>query len=84
MMADYKTCIKGTQCQTCKEKKNHNATCKSKQKSDTCVVQKENCQCVNKQYYTRYSEKKGKYEDCEELPLKLSSDNIVLTFWFKI
>ncbi len=67
MMADCKLFIKDTRCQTCRKKKYYSATCGSGRKCDACVARKKNCQCVSKQYCKCYSEKKGKYEDCEEL-----------------
>ena len=84
MMADCKLCIKGTQCQICRKKKDHSAACGSARKCDACVTQKKNCQCVSKQYCIRYSEKKGKCRDCEELSPKCSSDSMILVFLFKI
>lgn len=84
MMANCKLCIKGTQCQTCREKKDQSAACGSGQKCDTCMARKENCQCISKQYCTCCSEKKGKCGNCEELPPKCSFNSIVFVFLFKI
>ncbi len=59
MMADFNLCIKGTKCQTCKEKNDHSANCGSGRKCNACVARKENCECVNKQYCIRCSEEKS-------------------------
>ena len=75
-MADCKICVKGSQCQRCKDPMIHSALCSKARKCDACVQRKASCQCVAKQYCARCSLKKRKYINCEELPPRCGSESM--------
>ena len=78
-MIDCRLCIKGTRCDWCKEKKKHSGKCSSQRLCDDCVLRKERCQCVRKEYCPRCSERRtGKCPTCEDLPPKCSSNSKLL------
>jgi len=69
-----KVCIKGTRCDSCKEKKVHSGKCGQTRVCDACQQRKARCCCVPKQLCFRCEEiQKVKCADCESLPPKCSS-----------
>lgn len=69
-----KICIKGTKCNSCKEKKEHTSKCGPTRACDACQERKERCSCVPKQRCFRCEVmRKAKCADCESLPPKCSS-----------
>ena len=71
-----KACIKGSRCQSCREKKVHSGNCTPKRIRDSCYRRKERCRCVQKK--TCESCKKRQREgckDCDALPPKCNSES---------
>ena len=74
-MVTCRICVKGTRCDSCKEKKQHSGKCSSQRVCDECMRRKERCQCIRKEYCPRCSEKRTrKCEVCEDLPPKCTSN----------
>ena len=84
-MADCRMCIKGTRCDSCKEKKQHSGKCSSQRLCDECVLRKERCQCIRKEYCPRCSESRTrKCIICEDLPPKCTSNSKFSFAWCKL
>ena len=84
-MADCRMCIKGTRCDSCKEKKQHSGKCSSQWLCDECVLWKERCQCIRKEYCPRCSESRTrKCIICEDLPPKCTSNSEFSLAWCKL
>lgn len=83
--ANCKECIKGTRCDSCKEKKKHSSQqCSPARICDACQQRKARCHCVPKKYCSHCEDiRKAKCKDCESLPPKCSStSNGQLVPWF--
>jgi len=75
-MANCRMCVKGTRCDSCKEKKQHSGKCSSQRLCDECVRRKEGCRCVRKEYCPRCSERRTrKCAACDDLPPKCTSNS---------
>ena len=73
-MVDCRMCVKGTRCESCKEKKQHSGKCSPQRSCDECVRRKERCQCARKEYCPRCSERRTrKCVACEDLPPRCTS-----------
>lgn len=71
-----KGCIKGSRCESCKEKKVHSGTCTPKRICDNCHGRKERCRCVPKQTCApcRTRLREG-CKDCDSLSSKCTSES---------
>jgi hypothetical protein len=73
-MVDCRMCVKGTRCESCKERKQHSGKCSLQRLCDESVRRKERCQCVRKGYCPRCSERRTrKCVACEDLPPRCTS-----------
>ena len=77
-----KVCVKGSRCQSCKEKKVHSGACTPKRICDNCYRRKQRCGCVQKKACDPCKKRQTEgCKDCDSLPPKCNSESQSLFFF---
>jgi hypothetical protein len=76
-----KVCVKGSRCQSCREKKVHSGACTPKRICNNCYRRKQRCGCVQKKACDPCKKRQTEgCKDCDSLPPKCNSESQSLFF----